>query len=108
MKKPLYRSRREKVEACLGPDEYVFEVGEMFTWEIGQRAAQGMHAVCWCCGARLEYALSRAGPGEVGVPGWVKCPKNLSHLQIAVYLRERRDETGGGESQAAQDEGSGA
>jgi hypothetical protein len=108
MKKPLYRSRSEKVEACRGPDEYVFKAGEMFTWEIGQRAAQGMHAVCELCGARLEYALSRAGPGEIGIPGWVRCPKNLNHLQIAVCLAGDRLGTGKRDAGAVKSEGSAA
>ena len=84
MKKPLYRSRREKVEAGLKEDEFVFDSTEMRTELIQEKTALGLHPVCACCGARLEYALSPAETKKNGTYPGVRCPKNLSHCQIVV------------------------
>ena len=89
MKKPLYRSRREKVEAGLKEDEFVFDSTEMSTEQIQEKTALGLHPVCECCGARLEYALSRAETKKNGTYPGVRCPKNLNHCQIVVdFARE--------------------
>ncbi|MFC5457310.1 hypothetical protein [Prosthecobacter fluviatilis] len=84
MKKPQYRSRREKVEANLKEGEYVFDSSEMSVEVIQERAALGMHPVCACCGARLEYALSPAETKKHGTYPGVRCPVNLGHCQIVV------------------------
>ena len=80
------------MEAELKENEYVFDSAEMGVELIGEKAALGLQPVCACCGERLEFALSPAGPKGYGVPLWVNCPKNLNHCQIAVCVaRERRD-----------------
>lgn len=90
MEKRQFRSRKEKVEASLGMNEFVYDSETMGTEEIADRAAQGLLPVCECCGARLEFALSPAEARTKRVAPGVRCPQNLNHCQIVVdFARDR-------------------
>lgn len=81
---------REKIEASLKENEFVFDPREMETWKMREITSQGLHPVCCRCGTRLEFALSPAEAREKGVAPGVRCPKNLNHCQIAVEFAEGR------------------
>lgn len=90
MEKCQFRSRKEKVQASLGMNEFVYDSETMGTEEIAARAAQGLLPVCECCGARLEFALSPAEARTKGVVPGVRCPQNLNHCQIVVDFAQDR------------------
>lgn len=90
MEKRTFLSRREKVEASLGVNEFVYDSETMGVQEIAERAAQGLLPVCGCCGARLEFALSPAEARAKRVAPGVRCPQNLNHCQIVVTFAEDR------------------
>jgi hypothetical protein len=75
---------REKIEASLKSDEFVFDPERMPTMYIREMAAKGLYPVCSRCGTRLQFALSPSEAKEKGIPPGVRCPKMLSHCEIAV------------------------
>lgn len=91
MEKRRFRSRRERVEASLGVNEFVYDSATMDVDEIADRAAQGLLPVCGCCGARLEFALSPAEARAKRVSPGVRCPRNLNHCHIVVIFARDRE-----------------
>jgi len=75
-------SLRERIEAGLQPDEFVFDPGDFLQLKI--QIEQGNHPVCPWCGARLQCALTPEAAKASGNPPGVFCPTNLSHCQIAI------------------------
>jgi hypothetical protein len=82
---------RQKIESCLKDDEFVFDPEKFPTAYIREMAAKGMHPVCWRCGTRLEFAMSRAEAKEKDISPGIRCPRSLSHCQIALNFASEAD-----------------
>jgi hypothetical protein len=78
---------REKIEASIKKDEYIFDPEEMPSASIREMVAKGRYPVCRRCGTRLEFALSPIEAKEKHIAPSVRCPRNLNHCQIVVEFK---------------------
>jgi hypothetical protein len=75
---------KQKIEAGLKRDEYIFDAETMSLASIRERVAKGFHPVCKRCGTRLEFALSPTEAKEKRIAPGLRCPKDLRHCQVVV------------------------